>query len=200
MSDDDRIDLVELYNAPDHHGGVHGGDEFIAQMLISAREQGFDIIPFEKDGKKQYTIVKKVEGDEVAFNPILEGDWIMGFPLLDDARIGRRKEIIDEILCWAENNGLLTEEDDGQKEDRRGITFIGTEDDRHMFADAILGTVDKPHSAVVYLRSKVIEAHMEMGSGDYEEAMEWHEYNTVRGLDYIPAKEGPPIIVDDLIC
>ena len=95
------------------------------------------------------------------------------------------KEIIASIVTWAEDNEFE-------------ITFLGTEEDRHKYADAIVGTVTEPRPAVVYLRSKVIEHFMEEGMGEAE-AEEWYEYNTVRTLPYIKEEEGRPIIVDDVI-
>jgi hypothetical protein len=76
-----KIDLVELYKDPSASFAFPVvGDEIIRVILENAQEQGFVIIPFVSDGKKQYSIVKKVDGEEVAFNPILEGNWIDGFP------------------------------------------------------------------------------------------------------------------------
>jgi len=76
-----KIDLVELYKDPSASFAFPvAGDEIIRVILENAQEQGFVIIPFVSDGKKQYSIVKKVDGEEVAFNPILEGNWIDGFP------------------------------------------------------------------------------------------------------------------------
>lgn len=97
-----------------------------------------------------------------------------------------RKEKIAEIKVWAENNEC-------------DVTFLGNKKDRHLFADAILGTTDRPHPAIVYLRSKIIEAFMEINGWDEEAAEEWYEYNTVRALPYIKAEDGPFIIVDDII-
>jgi len=97
-----------------------------------------------------------------------------------------RKEVIEAICCWAEDNEF-------------DVTFLGTPQDRHLYADAIVGTVDSPRPAIVYLRSKVIEVLRSMGSGDYEEAVEMYEFNTVRTLPYIKDEEGPFILVDDII-
>ena len=69
-----KIDLMKFY-------GVCKGDKGVRDMLVAAVEQGFNIIPFIQDGKKQYSIFKRMTGDrEIAFNPILRGDWIKGFP------------------------------------------------------------------------------------------------------------------------
>jgi hypothetical protein len=76
-----KIDLIELYNDPNVSlVSPVGGDEFVREMLENAQEQGFSIIPFVSNGKKQYSLVKEVGGEKVSFNPILEGDWLDGFP------------------------------------------------------------------------------------------------------------------------
>jgi hypothetical protein len=82
-----KIDLVELYNDPNASLVLPvRGDELVRVLLENAQEQGFVIIPFVSDGKKQYSIVKKVDGEEVAFNPILEGDWLDGFPKIEEGK------------------------------------------------------------------------------------------------------------------
>jgi len=55
--------------------------EQLETVLRLAKEQGFTIIPLERDGSKEYSIFKYTNTDnEVAFNPILpQGeDWIGG--------------------------------------------------------------------------------------------------------------------------
>jgi hypothetical protein len=80
-----KIDLVDLYNDPNASFAFPVvGDEFIRVLLENAQGQGFVILPFVSEGKKQYSIVKKVDGEEVAFNPILEGNWIDGFPKAEE--------------------------------------------------------------------------------------------------------------------
>lgn len=98
----------------------------------------------------------------------------------------RQRAIIDAIDGWADENEYH-------------ITLLGTSKDRHLYADAIVGTVETPYPAVVYLRSKVIRAIQKMGCGSYESAEEFYDYNTVRALPYIPEKEGRPVLVDDVI-
>lgn len=98
----------------------------------------------------------------------------------------RQRAIIAAIDEWADENEYH-------------ITLLGTSEDRHLYADAIIGTVATPYPAVVYLRSKVVRALQKMGCGSYESAEEFYEYNTVRTMPYIPEKEGRPILVDDVI-
>ena len=96
-----------------------------------------------------------------------------------------RIEKIEEVVLWAKDNELI-------------ITFIGDEEDRHLYADAILGVTMSPHPAIVYSRSGVIQALAEMGDGDWESAVEWYSYNTERALEYVSLEEGRPIIVEDI--
>ena len=97
----------------------------------------------------------------------------------------RRKGIIEAVVGWAEDNDFT-------------VMLLGTDEDRHGYADAILGTISEPRPAVVYLRSKVVEVFVEQGMSE-EEADEWYEYNTVRALPYISEEDGRPIIVDDVV-
>jgi hypothetical protein len=56
-------------------------DKETAKFLKAKKKAGFSIIPFEQDGHKQYTVVKNARQDnEEAYNPILDGDWVAGFP------------------------------------------------------------------------------------------------------------------------
>ena len=93
-----------------------------------------------------------------------------------------RRDTIEEIDCWAEN----LEAD---------VVLLGSREDRHEYADAIVGVVSVPKPAVVYLRSKVIEVFEKQGMS-YNEAEEWYEYNTVRSMPYM--RDNPPILVDDI--
>jgi len=95
-----------------------------------------------------------------------------------------RLAVIGQIETWAEENGI-------------NPTFIGCLEDRHMYADAIIGTMSDP-PAIVYSAQKVVEALAEMMGGNYEQALEFYEYNTLRGLQYVPKKEYPPVLVDVL--
>jgi hypothetical protein len=56
-------------------------DEDIRNMLEEASRLGFTILSYvDKEGKKQYSVFKKVNGVEEAYNPIIHGnDWIEGF-------------------------------------------------------------------------------------------------------------------------
>jgi hypothetical protein len=76
-----KIDLVQFFNNPNHTPHGLSNDDFVRVLLENAVEQKFCIIPFVQDGKKQYSIVKRKGMDEIAFNPILEGDWLKGFPV-----------------------------------------------------------------------------------------------------------------------
>ena len=85
MSDDTVIDLEPMIVNPNYVlSHSLAGDNQIRDMLKSAQEQGLTIVPFVREGKKQYTILRKVDGKQVSFNPILHGDWIEGFPKGED--------------------------------------------------------------------------------------------------------------------
>lgn len=57
---------------------------------------------------------------------------------------------------------------------------------------AILGlTNDLNH--IVYSQDKIVTAFMKMNRWNYEEAVEWYDYNTLRALDYMG--EFKPVIV-----
>jgi hypothetical protein len=99
-----------------------------------------------------------------------------------------RKEIIASIVEWADENEY-------------DITFLGGGEFGHTreeYADAIVGTTDKPYPAIVYLRSAVIQVFVE-GGMSIDEAIEWYEHNTERALPYVKVEEGRPIIVDDVM-
>ena len=76
-----KVDLVDLIK--NHNGFDESlkGDDGIRILLENAVEQEFHIIPSVdgKTGQKQYMIWKMVDGEELALNPILAGDWIPGF-------------------------------------------------------------------------------------------------------------------------
>jgi len=97
----------------------------------------------------------------------------------------RRKAIIEEVKCRAENMDV-------------DVIFLGNPGEEHHFADAIVGVVDEPRGAIIYQAEKVVEAFMEMNGWDYEEALEWYGYNTVRAMDYIKEEDGRPILVDGI--
>lgn len=100
----------------------------------------------------------------------------------------RRKEIIAEVICTLENHGV-----------EKAYLMGMTEDVQHWYADAILGVMSEPFVAVVYDSSKIIEASMELHGWDYEEAIEWYGYNTLRSLQYIKKEDYPPVIVDPIM-
>ena len=77
-------------------------------------------------------------------------------------------------------------------------TLLGTEEDRHRYAGAIIGIIWEPQPSVAYSRTGILRALMEMNDWNEEEALEWYEYNTVRGICYIPKADHPPTIVDDI--
>ena len=97
----------------------------------------------------------------------------------------RRKAIIEEVGCRLENM-------------EASAILLGSPGEEYMYADAIVGVIGKPRPAVVYLAGKVVEALMEMNDWDHEEAMEWYGYNTERGVQYIPEKDNPPILVEGI--
>jgi len=97
----------------------------------------------------------------------------------------QRKAIVEEVdSMFVENDAT--------------VVMLGVEEDQYQYADAIVGTTLTPRPAVVYLRSLVIISLMRMNDWDYEDAVEWYEFNTVRSLAYIPDDMNPPILVDDL--
>ena len=81
-----NINLVDLIR---NHNGFEEtlkGDDGIRILLQSAVEQEFYIIPFldKNSGKNAYSIWKLVDGEELALMPILQGDWIEGFPRIEN--------------------------------------------------------------------------------------------------------------------
>jgi hypothetical protein len=67
-------------------------------------------------------------------------------------------------------------------------SMIGSVDDRHEYANAILGVSDDP-DRVVYSYDDLIQEFMRVMDVDYDEAQEWVDFNVVRGLGY---SENPP--------
>jgi hypothetical protein len=80
----------------------------------------------------------------------------------------------------------------------RGETVLMLGADPNEFALAIVGVVFEPRPAVVYLKSKILKIMMDDNDWSVDEAEEWFEYNTVRGVEYQPADTNPPIIIYDL--
>lgn len=69
------------------------------------------------------------------------------------------------------------------------VVFAGPE-----YNDAIVGITDD--GRVVYDYNLMIECLMEADGIEYDEAMEFVEYNTIRACDYM---ENPPIIMHPIV-
>jgi hypothetical protein len=99
----------------------------------------------------------------------------------------RQRGIIEAVNEWADMAEI-------------SVLLLGTDSDRHIYADAILGTITTPRPAVLYSREKVIEAMVrESDGGTWQEMEEFYEYNTVRSLQYMSAEDNPPILVDEVV-
>jgi hypothetical protein len=99
----------------------------------------------------------------------------------------RQRGIIEGVNEWADMAEI-------------SVLLLGTDSDRHIYADAILGTITTPRPAVLYSREKVIEAMVrESDGGTWQEMEEFYEYNTVRSLQYMSAEDNPPILVDEVV-
>lgn len=100
-----------------------------------------------------------------------------------------RRELIERLHARLEELGATA-------------ILLGTEDEQEDYAAAIVGLTTEPAgeggTRVVYLRSKVIEELVRMNGWSHEEAEEWYEFNTVRGLGYINILDNPPLMVDDI--
>ena len=98
----------------------------------------------------------------------------------------QREQFNEAIDIWCENSDT-------------SVTLLGTKEEQADYAPAILGMVAYPGKpAVIYSYMKIIECFMHNNKWDWEEAAEWVDYNTIRGLAYIPENENPPIIQEDL--
>jgi hypothetical protein len=71
--------------------------------------------------------------------------------------------------------------------------LLGTNEDNHIFADAIVGISENP-TQVMYDSEKVIEAFMQQNKWSYDEAFEWFEFNTVRAVEYLSDKNKPVLV------
>ena len=71
--------------------------------------------------------------------------------------------------------------------------LIGSDEDNHIFADAIMGISEDP-TQVMYDSEKVIEAFMKENKWSYEDAEEWYEFNTVRSVEYLQDENKPKLI------
>lgn len=81
------------------------------------------------------------------------------------------------------------------------MTNMGYEDsiifENPSYLDAIIGVSDS--GQVCYSYTKMIESLCKEDSMEYDEAMEFIDYNTIRALDYCQPKEKRPIVIyDDL--
>ena len=97
----------------------------------------------------------------------------------------RRKQLLQRVLDWAEDNEVT-------------VTLLGQESDRHDFAPAIVGVALEPRPAVIYSAEAVIQCFMHINKWSDEEAREWFEYNTVRGLQYAKPEDNPPILITEM--
>lgn len=105
--------------------------------------------------------------------------------LTTDEKDKRRKAIIEGVCLALENMGV-------------NALLLGNDDDKHKYADAILGVMSEPRPAVVYDSSKVIEAIMEMNGWGYEMASDWYGCNTIRAVRYRRKDDNPPVLVDPI--
>lgn len=76
-------------------------DDQIKMLLECAKELGFDISGYiNGDGKKSYFIWKRINNKDYVCNPILDGDWIKGFP--NDIKEGQK--IYTMSVCKKEDD------------------------------------------------------------------------------------------------
>ena len=99
-----------------------------------------------------------------------------------------RKDVIATVNEWAENQDA-------------SVLLLGgggPGDSPEDYAAAIIGVVDTPRPAVVYLRSRVIEELIRLSpDATYDDMEEYYDFNIVRALPYME-KDNPPILVDDM--
>lgn len=86
-----------------------------------------------------------------------------------------KKEKIDELLANADPKALVLEP-------------------RTTFDRAILGLTSD--GRVCYSENKILLALQDVDGMEYEEALEWYEYNTARGITYA-GKKAPVIITSE---
>jgi hypothetical protein len=72
--------------------------------------------------------------------------------------------------------------------------LLGSDEDNYIFADAIVGISENP-TQIMYDPEKVIQAFMKQNDWNYEDALEWYEYNTVRAVEYL-SDENKPILLE----
>ena len=85
------------------------------------------------------------------------------------------------------------------------IEFIGKDHDAKIMllgnppecVEAIVGIAYRGNEIhAVYSESKYIECLMKENKWDMDEARDWFEFNTVRGLDYETEMKNKPILID----
>jgi hypothetical protein len=95
----------------------------------------------------------------------------------------QRKAIIEKINAWALDLEAT-------------VTLLG--DDPTEFAPAIVAVTDTPQPSVIYSGDKVIRCLMRSSKMTADEAAEWYDYNTVRGVAYLPKDTNPPQLVTEI--
>lgn len=92
-----------------------------------------------------------------------------------------RKQIIKNIDTWACNNEV-------------DVLMLGSKEDQHEYADAIVGVTLKPHPAVIYSINKVIGCLMRINDWTEDEAWDWFSFNIERGAEH---EEAPMIFITE---
>lgn len=87
-------------------------------------------------------------------------------------------------LTKAEKKRIIKTVDKWGKEHGHELVLLGLVDESHEFAEAILGVQELPKPAVIYHYDTVIECFMRMNDWDYEEAVEWYDFNVARATPY----------------
>ena len=82
-----------------------------------------------------------------------------------------KKKIIKAIDKWGREHG-------------HELVLLGLAEENHEFAEAILGVQELPKPAVIYHYDTVIECFMRLNDWDYEEAVEWYDFNVERSTPY----------------
>ncbi len=111
-------------------------------------------------------------------------------------RLQQAKILAVKLEDFTRQQDTINRINDIFKERGETVLMLGSEPTE--FADAIVGVVYDPRPGVVYLKSKIIKALMDSNGWSEDEAEEWFDYNTVRGVEYQPADTNPPIIVYDV--
>lgn len=106
-----------------------------------------------------------------------------------------KKSRVDAAITDSQKEIIVAAVDDWATD--IGVTVIMVGAQPHLYASAILGVVEDPEPAVVYLRSKTIDCLMKVKNFNKTEATDWYEFEILcffRGCD-LPNK---PIFIDDL--